>query len=287
MSRANRKKLLEYRHKKTEEILNGGNRLSDLRPKKTLGQNFLIDANIRRKIIETAELKREETVLEIGAGLGVLTEAIAPLVKRVIAVETDGRFCRELRKKFADKNVDVIEKDFLKLDLTILPAPLKIIGNLPYYITSPILERILAHQQSFDTIFITVQLEFGERMVACPHTKEYSALSCFVQYYTKPKMIFKIRKTSFKPVPKVDSCFLKLVPREHKPKAVNEHLLFKIIPQAFQQRRKTILNTLRGVVTKEVLLKTFEKLQIQPHLRAENLTVTDFVNLTNELQEAL
>ena len=251
-------------------------------PKKHLGQVFLTDQNIIDKIIASSDLKNTDTILEIGPGRGTLTRAIAKHAKEVIAVETDKRFCEQLNQELKENNVRIIHADFLKFDIAKLPHNLIIIGNLPYYITSPIMTRLLKYRDHFTSLFLTVQLEFGRRMIAKMNTKEYSALTCFIQYYTDTTMLFKIKNTSFKPRPKVDSCFmhLKILEKPSYP-VTNESLLFKIIHSAFQQRRKTLANALRKMIEKEKLLAILHSLHINPQARAENISLGDFVKITN------
>lgn len=280
-------------------------------PKKQLGQHFLMDPYITGKIISACQLKPDDIVLEIGPGLGVLTRKIASQVKQVIAIETDRSLCEELKRETVNSNIGVIHADFLKYDIEQLQnvilrndfcdegslinrdsspyglrmtrvKKLKVIGNLPYYISSPIITKLLDHRQYFSSIFITVQLEFGERLRARIHTKDYGALSCFVQYFAEVKMLFKIKNSAFKPVPKVDSCFMRIIPQVNLPfKADDETLFFKIIRQAFQQRRKNLPNTLSGLIERERLYPILESLKIDPKSRPENLSVKDFVGLSN------
>ena len=258
----------------------------DSLPKKHLGQHFLIDPRVMERIISACQLKPDDIVLEIGPGSGVLTRRIAPLVKRVIAVETDQRFSEKLKEETFKTNIEVIHADFLKYDFGLLRSvkKLKVIGNLPYYISSPILARLLNDREYFSSIFITVQLEFGRRLCAKVGTKDYSALSCFVQYFADVKMLFKIKSAAFKPIPKVDSCFMKIIPHEKFPfKANDEDLLFKIIHQSFQQRRKMLPNTLSGLIEREQLLPILESLKIDPKSRPEDLSVKDFAELANTM----
>ncbi|HOW36276.1 MAG TPA: 16S rRNA (adenine(1518)-N(6)/adenine(1519)-N(6))-dimethyltransferase RsmA [Candidatus Omnitrophota bacterium] len=256
-----------------------------LTPKKQLGQNFLIDRNILSKITEACALTPTETILEIGPGLGHLTAHLAEKVSRVIAIETDRRFCKELTERFKGSNVEIIQADFLKYDLTNLPLKLKVIGNLPYYISSAIIAKILQERERFSSLFTTVQLEFGRRLVARPDTKDYSAFSCFVQYYAEPKLLFKIKNTSFKPAPKVDSCFMRLHLRE-KPlyENVDEPLLFHIIHHAFQKRRKTLPNALDGIIKKGQSSAILNSLGISLNARPENLTIKNFVDIAGALK---
>lgn len=251
-----------------------------IKPKKRLGQNFLIDTNIQRKIIAACELKASDIVLEIGAGRGELTRLIAERASEVWAVEIDYYLCQTLKEKFKNyQNVEIINQDILKFNLK--RRGIKVIGNIPYYITTPIIEHLLKFKDKIDCIYISVQKEFARRMVAQAGSKDYGSFSCFVQYYTEPKTIFLIKKTSFLPTPKVDSFFLKLDIRHRtilEPE--NEKLLFKIIRSAFQQRRKTLRNSLNGIILPEKLRLFFRKYNIYPNIRPEDLTCQDFVNLS-------
>ncbi len=253
-------------------------------PKRQLGQVFLTDKNIIQKIISSCAITPEDKVLEIGPGPGTLTGYLASMAKEVIAVETDQRFCQQLEQDYKGKNITIVHADFLKYDLRSLPKNLIVVGNIPYYISSPIIETLIENRARFTSLFLTVQLEFGRRMVAAPHTKDYSALSCFVQYYTSPKILFKISNVSFSPKPKVDSCFMHLAVRT-KPllKAKDESLLFKLIQHAFQQRRKTLPNAFQPVVEKGKLISILTNLGLNPQLRPENLTIQNFVDISNQV----
>lgn len=256
--------------------------MSRIFPKKQLGQNFLVDPNITRKIISGCQLKPTDTVLEIGSGLGALTGLIAGQVEQLIAVETDQTLFDELKNKFPGKNIKFIKADFLKMNLVSLPEKLKVIGNLPYYISSAIIARILENRQHFSSLYLTVQYEFGKRLVAKVGTKDYSAFSCFVQYYSEPKILFRIKNSAFKPIPKVESCFMKLHVRE-KPlaEAKNEAFLFALIHHAFQQRRKTIPNALAALIDKETFIQSLKSLDINPQSRAENIALKNYVALSD------
>ena len=199
-------------------------------PKKHLGQNFLVDPNIKNKIIAACRLQKDDIVLEIGPGPGALTRIIAAQVKTLYAVETDARFCEDLKRDPDLEAVKVIHGDILKYDLKSLPPGTKVIGNLPYYISSPIIERLIGHRSIFPQCFLTVQWEFGRRLTAQPHTKDYGSLSCFAQYYGDVKILFKIPPAAFRPAPRVVSCFVAITSREPQIKAHNEPLLFDIRP---------------------------------------------------------
>jgi len=250
-------------------------------PKKNLGQNFLVDKRIQEKIIQACEFKPEDTVVEIGPGQGVLTRLIAPHVKKLICVETDRDLIEPLRASLPSL-VEIIHADFLKWDMGHLPDGTKVIGNIPYYISTPIIEKLIKDRTSISSAFLTVQLEFGQRLTARSGGKDYGSLSCFAQYYADIKMLFKIKNTCFKPAPKVDSCFLNLMMRSQVEKT-DEEFLFKLIQTAFQQRRKNIVNSLKGLVGKEKLEGALETLGINPNARPENLTLSNYINLSNYL----
>jgi 16S rRNA (adenine1518-N6/adenine1519-N6)-dimethyltransferase len=257
------------------------------KPKKSLGQNFLADANIRRKIVSHCQLQKTETVLEIGAGRGEITGLIAAQVKQVYAVEVDAYLCAMLKDSLHDfKNIKIINQDILKLDLKSyfgsLRKKIKVIGNIPYYIASPIIAHLLKYRDILSKIFLTVQKEFAVRISAKAGSKDYGSFSCFVQYYSAPAVLFSIKNTSFNPAPKVDSSFLCLeMRREPAVDVGSEGLLFKIIRAAFNKRRKTLRNSLKDIVPSENLAKFFSDYHIDARIRPEELTLEDFANLTN------
>ncbi|HLD83202.1 MAG TPA: 16S rRNA (adenine(1518)-N(6)/adenine(1519)-N(6))-dimethyltransferase RsmA [Candidatus Omnitrophota bacterium] len=264
-----------------------------LKPKKRLGQNFLTDKNIQRKIIAACGLKSSDIVLEIGAGRGELTTLIAPMVKRVYALELDRGLASQLKEVFrACRNVKIITADVLKFDLKKLgdgsifskkiePSPcFKVIGNIPYYITTPVIEKLIGFRDKIEAVFITIQKEVALRILSQPGSKDFGSLSCFLQYYTEPKILFPITKGCFWPQPKVNSCFLKLEIRP-KPliKVKDEALLFRIIRLAFNQRRKILRNSLSGIVSEAKLTYFFNTYKINPNTRPEGLCLEDFANL--------
>ncbi len=256
-------------------------------PKKSLGQNFLIDKNIQNKIAESLEIGQDDTVLEIGPGEGAITGLLCRKAAKVFAVEIDRNLCALLTSKFATvQNLSVINADILKFDLRSLPPgnKLKVIGNIPYYITSPIVEHLLLYRGKIEDIYLTVQKEFAHRMAADPGSKAYGSFSCFVQYYTEPEILFLIKRNSFHPAPKVDSCFMRLKLRQEPAvKVKNEAMLFKIIRIAFQQRRKTMKNGLEELIPERNLEEFFRQYDIDPRIRAEDLSLQDFANLVNLL----
>ena len=252
-------------------------------PKKHLGQNFLTDPGIQQKIIQACELSSKDVIVEIGPGQGVLSLLIAPLVKKLVCVETDRDLIGPLQGALP-ASVDIVHADFLKWDMGHLPEGAKVIGNIPYYISTPIIEKLINDRIKFSVAFLTVQLEFGQRLIAKPGGKDYGSLSCFAQYYADIKMLFKIKNSCFKPAPKVDSCFIRLTMRSQAEKqASDEGFLFKLIQTAFQQRRKNIVNSLRAKVSKEKLEESLQALGIDPNARAENLTLSNYIDLSNRL----
>ena len=275
------------------------------KPKKRLGQNFLTDKNIQRKLVASYNLQTSDHVLEIGAGYGELTKLIADCAAFVYALEIDPELCKTLRDNTKGySNIKIINQDILIFNLKryfskfknkINPAlsaaqkdylsrkgGVKVVGNIPYYITTPIIEHLLKYRDKIETVFITVQKEFAKRIVANAGSKEYGSFSCFVQYYSIPKILFFIKKGSFSPIPKVDSCLLELKTRQVP--AVNvkdEELFFKIIRASFNKRRKTLRNSLDGIVPLQKLSDFFRKYDIDINIRPEDLTLKDFAHLTN------
>ncbi len=273
------------------------NSLIGFKAKKSLGQNFLVDKNILNKIISACQLNKTDTILEIGPGLGVLTEEISKLAKKVTAVELDNRLCSLLKDKFrGSKNVEIIHKDILKVKIPNLKSlngmdkAITVIGNLPFYITTPIITHLLGQRQYIRNIYITVQKEVAKRFVAQPKTDDYSAFSCFVQYYTKPKILFYIKRNSFQPAPKVDSAFIRLDIYEKPPLIVrDEALFFKIIRIGFNQRRKMLKNNLKSLIvdgralSATDIISLFEESGLSCSARAEELSLSDFARLSNLL----
>jgi 16S rRNA (adenine1518-N6/adenine1519-N6)-dimethyltransferase len=257
------------------------------KPKKRLGQNFLVDKNLQRKIIVSCELRPCDVVLEIGSGRGELTRLIVDKVKLLYALELDKALCEVLRDEFKTlPNIKVLNFDILRLDLAsyfVEPQDkIKVIGNIPYYITTPIIERLLKYRRFIDAIFLTVQKEVGRRITASAGSKEYGALSCFVQYYTEAKILFTLKNTCFSPSPKVDSCFLRLDIKKNLPlDAQKELFFFRVVRASFNQRRKTLRNSLKDIFPKEKLGLYFSKYGLDVNVRPEELSLPDFINLIN------
>ncbi len=266
-----------------------------IKPKKSLGQNFLTDKNIQNKIIRACALTNEDTVLEIGSGRGDLTQLLAQNAKQVLALEIDQRLYPLLEQgMMLYDNCRIIKGDILKFDIAgflqenKIKQKIKVIGNIPYYISSPIIEHLIGYRGSISAVFITVQKEFAIRAAAAPGTKDYGSFSCFVQYYCACKIIFEIKKNSFRPAPNVDSCFLSLTFREKPAVSVREEeSFFKLIRTAFNQRRKTLRNSLEELASPEQLEGFFSLAGIDKNIRPEQLSLEQFAVLHRCLRPAL
>ena len=273
-----------YSPKVVKEIID----LYDFNFKKSLGQNFLIDKNFVDKIVDAADIK-DQNVLEIGPGIGTITYEMAKIAKKVVAIEIDQTLIPILKENLSEfENAKVIKQDILKTDLKGLVdnefngESFKVVSNLPYYITTPIIEMLITTGLPCDDMTIMVQKEVAERMVASESDKEYSSLSVFIKFYTEAKVIANLPTSVFIPQPKIDSTILNLKLRIYD-ENVNQDLLFKLIRAGFNKRRKTILNSMSDVVEKDKLKEAFAKVDLKENLRAENLSIDDFINLTNEL----
>ncbi len=263
-------------------------------PLKRFGQNFLIDKNIVLKILNAASVSKEDAVLEIGPGRGALTLKLALEAGKFCAVEIDRGLAKDLSVSLAGaENAEVILGDILDFDLIRYARKnkikkVKVIGNLPYYITTPILEYLFKNTGCIEDIFITVQKEVAQRIVACAGSKDYGSLSCFVSYYCRPRVLFNIKKNSFWPVPKVESAFLhlKVLSSSDRPFHIkSESLLFECIRKSFGQRRKRLLSSLSFLLKKEQLsgLSCFDLLKKRP----EQLSLEDFANVSNQIFDFL
>lgn len=263
---------------------------------KNLGQNFLMDKNIIDKIIEGTEINAEDTVIEIGPGIGVITQEAANRAKKVIAVEIDKSLIPILEETLAEHdNIKIINEDILKLDLNKIidehhAESVKIIGNLPYYITTPIIMKILNDEVKAKSITVMMQKEVAERIKAEPGTKTYGAISVAVQYSCLVKKIADVPRTVFVPQPNVDSTVLKLIPRGKGAVEVQDKkLFFECIKAGFGQRRKTLSNSLQTIrgTSKETIIDSLNAAGIEPTRRAETLTLEEFGKLSNEVYKRL
>ena len=261
-----------------------------LRLRKGLGQNLLIDDDILEKIVKAASLAKDDLVLEIGPGLGVLTKRLASLASKVIAVEVDPALVRLLGRELRDyKNVEIIEADILKTDLSNLLPPsspkLKVVANLPYYITTPVIIRLLEKRDLLENMIIMIQKEVGERILASPGGKDYGSLSILVQYYAIPELITPVSSSSFIPRPKVDSSVIKLkIADAPRVKVDDEKLFFRVVRGAFGKRRKMLPNALSaGGFDKEKIVDLLNQMGLDPKQRGETLSIQEFAALSNLL----
>ena len=272
----------------TQHILNR----FKLRADKKLGQNFLIDENVVHQIVAAAELSEADTVLEVGPGIGTLTQGLAESKARVVAVELDTRLLPVLATTLNGyDNVRVVHGDILKVNIMEeVGAPsFKVCANLPYYITTPIIFALLEKRLPMERLVAMVQKEVAERMAAQPGGKEYGALSVAIQYYTEPKIAFIVPPTSFIPAPAVDSAVIVCKRREKPPVEVcDEGLFFRVVKAAFSLRRKMLSNSLKNMgIKSEQVAKWLELAGVDGKRRAETLSLEDFAKLTNSFKEAV
>ena len=265
--------------------------------KKSLGQNFLTEPNILRKIVATAAIDDQTNVIEVGPGIGALTEQLAKHARQVLAFEIDDRLIPVLQDTLAPyPNIQVIHQDVLQADLstTIREAftdelPIKVVANLPYYITTPIMMHFLESQAPIQEMVVMMQKEVADRISAVPGTKAYGSLSIAVQYYMEAELAFIVPKTVFVPQPNVDSAILKLTRRATPAVEVtDEKEFFKLTKAAFQLRRKTLWNNLQNSYgkdekTKEWLKASLAASEIDPTRRGETLSLAEFARLSNEM----
>lgn len=262
---------------------------------KKFGQNFLIDTNILESIIEGAEVSKDDFVLEIGPGIGTMTQYLCEAAREVVAVEIDTALIPILEDTLKEyKNVTIINEDILKLDINKLAAehnnnkPIKVVANLPYYITTPIIMGLFESHVPIESITIMVQKEVADRMQVGPGTKDYGALSLAVQYYARPEIILNVSSNCFMPKPNVGSSVIRLV--KHKNPTVqveNETLMFQVIRASFNQRRKTLVNGLKnssGIsFSKEQIQESIQEMNLSSSIRGEALTLEQFAQLSNIL----
>ena len=268
--------------------------------KKSFGQNFLTDTNILQKIVDTAEIDKNVNVIEIGPGIGALTEFLAENAAEVMAFEIDERLVPILEDTLRDHdNVKVINEDVLKADLQTrvkefenLNLPIKVVANLPYYITTPILMHLIESKIPFAEFVVMMQKEVADRISAEPNTKAYGSLSIAVQYYMTAKVAFVVPRTVFVPAPNVDSAILKMTRRKQPLVEVkDEDFFFRVSKASFVHRRKTLWNNLtshfgKSEEVKNKLEQALENAAIKPSIRGEALSISDFARLSDALREA-
>lgn len=262
---------------------------------KKFGQNFLIDSNILEKIVDSAELTEQDCVLEIGPGIGTMTQYLAEQAREVIAVEIDKNLIPILEETLGDyDNVTVINEDILKVDINHIVQernggrPIKVVANLPYYITTPIIMALFEKHIPLQNITIMVQKEVADRMQVGPGTKDYGALSLAVQYYSKPEIVARVPASCFMPRPNVDSTVIRLERYDEPPVEVaDESYLFAVIRASFNQRRKTLVNGLTNAgnlgVSRPDVEKVLAEMELSPTVRGETLTLEQFAELSSRL----
>ena len=279
--------------KNTQEIIKKHN----FSIQKKYGQNFLIDEHVLNKIIAAAELTEDDYVIESGPGIGTMTERMAPECRHVTAIEIDKELIPILSETLSGfDNVDIINEDVLKVDLNKLIAerndnkPVKVVANLPYYITTPIIMSLLENKIPIDTITVMVQKEVADRMMVGPGTKDYGALSLAVQYYAKPYIVANVPMNCFIPRPNVASAVIRLTCHKEPPVTVkDEKLMFNLIRASFNQRRKTLINGISNFsglsFTKEQVATALNSIGLSENIRGEALDLEKFAKLSDALLE--
>lgn len=264
---------------------------------KKFGQNFLIDEHVLSKIIRSAEITEDDFVVEIGPGIGTLTQYLAASAREVAAIEIDDALIPILKDTLsAYDNVTVIHEDVLKVDLCKLAEeknggkPIKVVANLPYYITTPIIMGLFENHVPVESITIMVQKEVADRMKTGPGSKDYGALSLAVQYYAKPELVANVPPNCFMPRPRVGSAVIRLTRHTEVPvEAEDEKLMFQIIRASFNQRRKTLVNGLGNApelhIPKEITTEVLEEMGLSASVRGEALTLAQFAELSNRILE--
>lgn len=262
---------------------------------KKFGQNFLIDAHVLEKIMDAAEITQEDCVLEIGPGIGTMTQYLAERARKVIAVEIDSKLIPILKETLGSyDNVQIINEDILKLDIEALVEeenqgkPIKVVANLPYYITTPIIMGLFEQHVPLNNITVMVQKEVADRMQVGPGTKDYGALSLAVQYYAKPYIVANVPPNCFIPRPNVASAVIRLTRYQEPPvKVQDEKLMFRLIRASFNQRRKTLVNGIGNApelpFTKEQTAQALEQMGLSVTIRGEALTLEGFAELSDIL----
>lgn len=264
------------------------------RPKKKLGQHFLVEAGIIEKIIASARLRSSDVVLEIGPGQGALTLPLSKTVSHVVAVEKDIRLTKLLQKKLSNlgiSNVTLVNHDILDFDFNGIKTrssdKIQIIGNIPYNISSPLLEKIIRNRKVVARTVLMFQLEVARRLTSSPCTKAYGAMTLLIQYYGRSTCLFEVSKSAFYPVPKVDSMVVELdFGRPYPNQGVHDDLFRNVVKGAFAHRRKTIVNSMKGFLpswTADLLIDRMKACGIDPRRRAETLNMDEFLQLATAL----
>lgn len=262
------------------------------KPKKSLGQNFLIDENIARKIVESLNLTKDDVVVEIGPGQGALTKYIVENVKKIYAVEIDKRAAEELRSNISSTKLKIINQDILEFDLSALDTgskKLKLVGNIPYHLTSPILFKAIEYHKIIINVTMMIQKEVADRLTAKPYSKAYGILSVLTQFYGVPKSLFKVSPNCFFPKPKVTSTVVRIDFHHQLPfENVDEKLFRLVVRTTFGKRRKTLRNCLKYLPFDETIVKNIiQKIDFPLSKRPEELSISEFVILTDKIDEII
>ena len=261
----------------------------NIRANKSLGQNFLIDEVVVNEIVESSNITKEDLVIEIGPGLGVLTKELIKFAGKVITIELDLKMINILKTRFAtEKNLEIIHGDVLEINLMELITDnlkssklkqAKIVANLPYYITTPIIMKLIESRLPLESITVMVQKEVADRLVTPPGDRLAGAITYTIRYYCKPELLMEVPSNCFIPSPEVDSSVIRLnVLREPSIMVADEQLFFRIIKQAFSQRRKTLVNNFIGFkgLSRDSIIKMLEEMNLDPKIRGEKLTMEDY-----------
>lgn len=279
---------MDIKDYKTQELVKKYN----FKFSKSLGQNFLIDDSVLSDIVSGAEVNKDDLIIEIGPGVGSLTALLINEAKRVVSIELDNDLIPILQQELGQyENFSLIHNDALKVDFNEIigeEKSVKLVANLPYYVTTPIIVKLLKEGYNFKSLTIMIQKEVAERIDAEPNCKDYGSLSLLVQYYCNTRIIRRVPPTCFIPRPKVDSIVIRLDRLEEpKVKVKDEHLMFEIIRNAFNMRRKTLWNGVKFLgMNKEKLEEAFGKANIDPKRRGETLTLQEFATLADRIYEA-
>ena len=264
----------------------------NIKPNKSLGQNFLINSEVVENIVQSSDITKDDMVIEIGPGLGVLTKYLLEKAKKVVCIELDTRMVKILQDRFSEyDNIEIINTDVLKINLNEIIEKnkgeirkVKVVANLPYYITTPIIMKLIEDRLDIESITVMIQKEVADRLIEIPGGKNTGAITYTVYYYCTSKKIMEVPNTSFIPEPEVTSEIIKMDLRDKPVVDVeNPQIMFRIIKSAFMQRRKTLLNALTNAnvfINKEQGINTLKELNLKENVRAEELTIQDFSNIT-------
>ena len=271
----------------------------NIKPNKSLGQNFLINSEVVENIVQSSDITKDDMIIEIGPGLGVLTKYLLEKAKKVVCIELDTKMVKILQDRFSEyDNIEIINTDVLKINLNEIIEKnkgkirkVKVVANLPYYITTPIIMKLLEDKLDIESITVMIQKEVADRLIEIPGGKNTGAITYTVYYYCTSKKIMEVPNTSFIPEPEVTSEIIKMELRDKPAVDVkNPQIMFRIIKSAFMQRRKTLLNALTNAnvfINKEQGINTLKELNLKENVRAEELTIQDFSNITKIIFEKL